>query len=138
MCVGKLCKPCDKVRARRDYWLKRDANVAMKLSYNNANKDKVNAAKRRSYLKNRAAYRRREIARKRGYRIEITAAEWWAVKLKYGNKCLCCGSRKDITKDHVVPIKLGGRDHVSNVQPLCRSCNSRKGATIKDYRCGSV
>ena len=53
---------------------------------------------------------------------------------KYGKACLCCGSDKSIEIDHVVPVALGGENDISNYQPLCRSCNAKKGATIIDYR----
>lgn len=53
---------------------------------------------------------------------------------KYGKICLCCGSAKNISLDHVIPVYKGGVDDVSNLQPLCKSCNSRKGIGITDYR----
>ena len=54
----------------------------------------------------------------------------------YGKKCLCCGTDKNITIDHVIPISKGGQNDISNYQPLCRSCNSRKNTKIIDYRTG--
>lgn len=53
---------------------------------------------------------------------------------KYGNNCLCCGSDDDLTIDHVIPINKGGKNELDNLQPLCRSCNSKKGIDIIDYR----
>lgn len=44
--------------------------------------------------------------------------------------CLYCGrEHKDeaLTRDHVKPISLGGRDHWSNVVTACRRCNTHKG-----------
>jgi 5-methylcytosine-specific restriction endonuclease McrA len=74
-------------------------------------------------------------ARKLGNGGTFTADEWKELLNKYGNKCLCCG-RNDIkvTIDHVVPLILGGRNSIENLQPLCKSCNSRKNATTIDYR----
>lgn len=31
--------------------------------------------------------------------------------------------------DHVVPYKLGGQFTIENLQTLCQTCNSRKGAS---------
>jgi 5-methylcytosine-specific restriction endonuclease McrA len=42
-------------------------------------------------------------------------------------RCAICGSTKNPTIDHIVPISKGGTDGVDNLQVLCGSCNSRKG-----------
>jgi hypothetical protein len=44
-------------------------------------------------------------------------------------RCRRCGSWIDLTIDHIKPISLGGEDDPANLQTLCRSCNSRKGAS---------
>lgn len=53
---------------------------------------------------------------------------------KYGKKCLCCGSEKNVAIDHIIPINKGGENKLENLQPLCKSCNSKKGVKIIDYR----
>ena len=47
-----------------------------------------------------------------------------------GAKCAECGTTKNLTIDHIVPVKAGGGDEPENLQVLCRSCNSAKGAKI--------
>lgn len=41
--------------------------------------------------------------------------------------CQYCGSKKDLTFDHVLPRKLGGVTSWENVVAACASCNTRKG-----------
>lgn len=53
-----------------------------------------------------------------------------AIYERDGRACLNCGSADDLTLDHIWPRSLGGTDEVSNLQTLCRPCNSRKGATV--------
>lgn len=60
--------------------------------------------------------------------------QWVALVTLYDSKCLRCGSSDSITKDHIQPVLSGGCACISNLQPLCRSCNSWKGARTINYR----
>jgi 5-methylcytosine-specific restriction endonuclease McrA len=64
----------------------------------------------------------------------FTLEEWQALCELYGNRCLACGESKPLTVDHVIPRFKGGTNDISNLQPLCRNCNSRKGTKTTDYR----
>lgn len=79
---------------------------------------------------------RRATGHKRRARIRdgcspgVTAAEWRAIVERYEGRCAYCFAARDrLTRDHVVPIALGGRDEPSNVVPACRRCNCSKGDT---------
>lgn len=63
-------------------------------------------------------------------------SEWEALLEYYDHTCLGCGTREGVFPDHVHPLSQGGADHISNVQPLCRSCNARKRNATIDYRDG--
>jgi 5-methylcytosine-specific restriction endonuclease McrA len=86
--------------------------------------------------KKRAAVHRRR-AREQAAEGSFTDAEWSALKAFYNHACLCCGKREPeirLTVDHVIPLEKGGSNFISNIQPLCASCNSAKGANSTDYR----
>ncbi|WP_342772409.1 HNH endonuclease [Nocardioides marmoriginsengisoli] len=53
-----------------------------------------------------------------------------AVYRRDGFACIQCGSTDELSLDHIHPWSLGGTDDFANLQTLCRSCNSRKGARI--------
>lgn len=62
----------------------------------------------------------------------FTDDEWLVLCEGHNHRCACCGKKKKLTIDHIVPLSKGGTNYISNIQPLCKSCNSRKGAkTIK-------
>ena len=103
-----------------------------------ANNDKINETRRRRNQanpgKNAASIncrRTRKSMAGGGY----TPAEFKSLISHYDNKCLCCG-RNDVklTADHVIPVVKGGSSNIDNIQPICQSCNSRKGDRIIDYR----
>lgn len=63
-----------------------------------------------------------------------TALEWHTLVEIFDGNCVRCGQSGPIVKDHIVPIYKGGSDGISNLQPLCRSCNSSKGPEDIDHR----
>lgn len=83
---------------------------------------------------------RRQVAISRYRRLKAnggqhTEAEWERLKRRYSYKCVKCQRRGlELTKDHIIPVSLGGSDDITNLQPLCQSCNSSKGTKIADYR----
>jgi 5-methylcytosine-specific restriction endonuclease McrA len=76
-------------------------------------------------------------ARKKQAEGAFTQREWESLCAYYGYTCLHCGRREPdikLTADHVVPLAQGGSNDISNIQPLCHSCNARKHTAIIDYR----
>lgn len=45
--------------------------------------------------------------------------------------CVDCGTREDLTIDHVVPLSAGGTNDLANLAVRCRACNSRKGPRME-------
>lgn len=78
--------------------------------------------------------------RERNAQGSHTEAEWQEILERFGNRCLRCTIRAEdthygkLTKDHVVPLASGGTSYASNLQPLCRQCNSWKGNREIDFR----
>lgn len=66
----------------------------------------------------------------KGY--EITPTERLAIVIRNGFVCSYCGDDlrvlppRDVTIDHLVARKLGGRNVPENLVAACRSCNSQK------------
>lgn len=52
----------------------------------------------------------------------------WTVWERDDFTCQICGSRRNLTIDHIYPESKGGELTLENAQTLCKSCNSRKNA----------
>lgn len=52
----------------------------------------------------------------------------WAVWERDNFTCKNCGSRKNLSVDHIIPESKGGNLTMENAQTLCCKCNSKKGA----------
>ncbi len=59
---------------------------------------------------------------------------WRQLKELFGNRCLCCGQEKKLTRDHVIPLSRQGSDDITNIQPMCAACNKSKFTQAVDYR----
>tara|TARA_Y100000310_G_C20564092_1_gene754570 strand:- start:45 stop:674 length:630 start_codon:yes stop_codon:yes gene_type:complete len=65
-----------------------------------------------------------------------TQSEWEALKRDCTYQCMKCKRKEPLiilTEDHIVPLTKGGNDSITNIQPLCRGCNSRKHTSIIKY-----
>jgi superfamily II DNA or RNA helicase len=71
---------------------------------------------------------------------ELTEALKEQVFTRDKHTCLCCGKTKAKGKkialqvDHIIPVAMGGKNVLSNLQTLCRTCNTAKGVNEVDYR----
>lgn len=80
---------------------------------------------------------RRRTIKKRGNGGSHTLAQWDELKAQCDNRCLRCKRKEpdiELTRDHVMPVSLGGSDNIENIQCLCRPCNSSKHIKTTDYR----
>jgi 5-methylcytosine-specific restriction endonuclease McrA len=48
------------------------------------------------------------------------------------NECQYCGTRKDLTIDHVIPRAKGGKDTWINLVTACKKCNAKKGESTPE------
>lgn len=55
-----------------------------------------------------------------------TLEQWEKLKEKYRQRCAYCCKKAILTRDHIIPVSKGGMNDISNIQPLCRPCNSKK------------
>jgi len=120
-----------KHKVENNQWQKNNPDKAARSTkkWQKNNPDKVKA--------NRHVGRQKHRARKKRAVGTYTFNEWATLKAKYNNTCLRCGRKEPeikLTADHVVPLSKGGDNYISNIQPLCHSCNSSKRAKTIDYR----
>lgn len=77
--------------------------------------------------------------KKRHRRVEIGGCSkegWEIIKRVYDYTCPVCGRREPeikLTKDHIIPVGLGGTSYIENLQPLCTKCNQAKGKAKMYY-----
>ena len=125
----------------RDEWLARQRRY--RAAWRARNRERYNALSRAYHRRRRAEWPERYAAAKQRRRARLsdaghfTAIEWSLLKASYAYTCLACGRGEPeirLTVDHVVPLVQGGSNTIGNIQPLCRSCNSRKHDKTIDYR----
>ena len=74
---------------------------------------------RPDYYRESSAYPKKE---------HIPESTRWTVWERDDFTCQICGTRKKLSVDHIYPESKGGTLDLSNLQTLCKRCNSRKGA----------
>jgi hypothetical protein len=113
--------------------------------WNAANPEKDREKKRLRYASDpKAAYVKKQLrlARIAQTTGTFTTEQFKALCAHFNDCCLCCGERRKLTPDHVIPLawvdRLEYRDvalnDIDNIQPLCRLCNAIKYTKHIDYR----
>ena len=142
------CKVCDK-RYKRS-----TKGVSTQNRYDRSTKGKARGRKYNKSNKGMSRYRNythsdrgklsstshsaKRRARKAEAHGSYTSNEWRELCNHYGNRCLKCGSGGPLQADHIVALANGGANDITNIQPLCGSCNRSKGARHNtDYRGGN-
>ena len=65
---------------------------------------------------------------------KVTAREWEEKLKEFNHSCAYCGAKEKIEQDHIIPLSKGGSDNIENIQPLCKSCNSKKHTKTIKYK----
>lgn len=118
----------------------REARSEYKRTYREQNADKLREQARaydRSHSEERAHNEKIRRTRKMQAEGSFTLVEWNRLCNYYDYTCLRCGRQEPdikLTVDHVIPLSKGGSNDISNIQPLCHSCNSGKHTKNIDYR----
>jgi 5-methylcytosine-specific restriction endonuclease McrA len=76
----------------------------------------------------RARRRSRELAAEGNH----TKEQWIGLLQQYGYRCAYCGAEGSLEPDHRVPLARGGTNHIENILPACRRCNTRKRLLTED------
>jgi 5-methylcytosine-specific restriction endonuclease McrA len=139
----------EEINARNRSWIARNAEARRRAQarYREENREKVAAGKKRAVAANRQAtyarnrrwakahpermreYQRVRRARKLGANgVAIVGQGKVDQRMRvWGGKCWICGGGAE-EMDHVKPLAIGGLHMASNLRPVCRRCNSKKGA----------
>lgn len=110
-----------------------------RIFYNNKNKEKRKEAYKNWELKNKDHKymlnhkRRVKIKEAKGYKDRI---ENFRKRMNDIGECIFCGSKKNLTIEHLIPVSKGGTNEINNLFPSCKKCNCSKGPKdwIKWYR----
>lgn len=103
----------------------RDIRIARAKKWNQDNREKF-----RSYVLK--SHNNRRVSLSGGKSYLILDKE---LKRLYRSCCALCASVNNITIDHIIPVARGGNHSIGNLQPLCKSCNSRKKVRfISEYK----
>jgi len=56
-----------------------------------------------------------------------TTIREWTKEHEKPNECVYCGSKENLTTEHILPRCCGGPDLPENAVRICKKCNSGKG-----------
>ena len=125
----------EQIKISMDKWFEENKEYRReyKKEYRRTHKEEITEYRKKNPARNKA-YKQNRRAKQSGSGGSFTAQEWKDLCKKYDYRCLCCNRRRKLTADHVIPVSKGGSSNISNIQPLCGPCNSRKHDGTTDFR----
>ena len=63
----------------------------------------------------------------------LTSGEWIDILKEHNYKCIYCGKQFSIfemTKEHIIPVSVGGNNTKENIVPACGSCNTKMNSNL--------
>lgn len=118
---------------------KRKYECVHKRAYYRRHKEQIRARNKKYRRSERGNFfarqhNSRRRARQKASKVDLTSDQWQRILENQKHRCNICGKRfcetRGATVDHIIPLAEGGDLTSCNVQALCRSCNSSKGAKI--------
>ena len=139
--ISGICKKC---------------NIKCVQKYKGENREKVNKNAHDKYFSDIENSRRRARERQEKYSknnpdkcslkelrrriadeaIDFDENQLRELRLHYviDGKCMRCNEIKTLQIDHIIPVAVGGKTMLDNLQFLCQTCNLRKHTKTIDYR----
>lgn len=124
-------------RRRRNTYIRRRAEIlAWHSQYRKRNRAKYNAYQKRWELKSPEKARASRLARMERRRARLreapgnyTSSQILAMLIEQAYCCFACNAEIAgcYSIDHIIPLSKGGSNDISNIQLLCKNCNSSKG-----------
>lgn len=132
--INARCKTCEKLRHKKDYQADKDYIKNRERLYRIVNYQLRLDIERSSRLKNQEKVRPAKNARQRIRNKVIQGGVYLILNKElqkiYNSPCFQCGSMKDQSLDHIIPISRGGSHSVGNIMTLCLPCNKSKNAKL--------
>lgn len=125
-CLGDELWAAHGSRILRNFDILPDGKLRNQVCYSEWLKQKAIAESRRE-----SWYRNRPWVIRRSKRVRRSISKLQRLSFLNGKCCARCGSSGDLQVDHIVPLARGGKDNLSNWQPLCGTCNRRKGSRLE-------
>ena len=137
----KTCCKCDQDKSRDDFYGDRrridglSSNCKLCHSAITKKYDQAHPDRSRTKCKLRDA-------RRKSNGGTLSLKDWLEIKENHNFRCATCGVSENelqdhpttkcqrLTLDHIIPVFRGGPTSKENIQPLCFSCNARKGVKV--------
>lgn len=136
--LSAVCKECQYKLVKAWKAANPEKHREQKRKYRHAHKDKVRGWKKKYRDKCKKDIPANEKHVNTDKKESIPSDVRWAVWERDNFTCQRCGSRRNLTVDHIYPESKGGQLTMKNAQTLCRKCNASKGVKIVDYRQNSA